>query len=90
MPHGLWIGWLFLALAFVAFGLRTVNYAWYCALLTPIVVLGFADARLDTEVLAARVTWTLVGVVIAAVVRHVLWNGSPRLADVDDRTPVAA
>lgn len=76
LPHGLWIGWLFLALAFFAFGLRTVNYAWYCVLLTPIVVLGFAQsARLDVEVLLARVTWTLAGVVLAVVARHLLWHG---------------
>ncbi len=40
LPAALWPGWLFLAPAFVAFGLRTVNYAWYCVALTPIVVLG--------------------------------------------------
>jgi hypothetical protein len=73
-PHGVWLGWLFLALAFVAFGLRTVNYAWYCVLLTPIVVLGFADTPLDVQVLVARVAWTAAGVVLAAVARHVLWN----------------
>ena len=27
LPHGIWIGWIFLPLAFVCFGLRSVNYA---------------------------------------------------------------
>jgi hypothetical protein len=74
VPHGLWLGWLFLALAFAAFGLRTVNYAWYCVLLTPIVVLGFGDAPLDPQVLLARVAWTAGGVALAVLVRHLLWN----------------
>ncbi len=78
MPHGLWIGWVFLALAFVAFGLRTVNYSWYCVLLTPIVVLGFADLTLDGQVLLARITWTAAGVLVAVVARHVLWSRAPR------------
>jgi hypothetical protein len=77
LPHELWIGWLFLALAFVAFGLRTVNYAWYCVLLTPIVVLGFGQTQLDTQVLLARVTWTIAGVVLAVAARHVLWHRRP-------------
>ncbi|MFT3853370.1 MAG: FUSC family protein [Ilumatobacteraceae bacterium] len=54
-PSTLWVGWIFFVLAFVAFGLRTVNYAWYCVAMTPIVVVGFAGAELNREVLAARV-----------------------------------
>ena len=77
VPHGLWLGWLFLALAFVAFGLRTVNYAWYCVLLTPIVVRGFGDAPLDIQVLLARVAWTAAGVALAVLARHVLWHREP-------------
>jgi hypothetical protein len=80
VPHGLWLGWLFLALAFVAFGLRTVNYAWYCVLLTPIVVLGFGDAPLDVQVLLARVAWTAAGVALAVLARHTLWHRQPALA----------
>ncbi len=78
MPHGLWIGWVFLALAFVAFGLRTVNYSWYCVLLTPIIVLGFADLTLDGQVLLARITWTAAGVLVAVVASHVLWSRTSR------------
>jgi hypothetical protein len=73
VPGVVWIGWPFLALAFVAFGLRTVNYAWYCVALTPLVVLGFAASQLDVQVLLARVTWTALGVALAVVARHVLW-----------------
>jgi hypothetical protein len=80
VPHGLWLGWLFLALAFVAFGLRTVNYAWYCVLLTPIVVLGFGGAPLDLQVLLARVAWTAAGVALAVLARHALWHRRPALA----------
>ena len=77
VPHGLWLGWLFLALAFVAFGLRTVNYAWYCVLLTPIVVLGFGDGPLDVQVLLARVAWTAAGVALAVLARHLIWQREP-------------
>jgi Fusaric acid resistance protein-like len=80
LPHGLWLGWLFLALAFLAFGLRTVNYAWYCVLLTPIVVLGFTAAPLDVQVLLARVAWTAGGVELAVLARHLLWHREPAVA----------
>ena len=79
MPHTIWIGWIFLLLAFVSFGLRSVNYAWYCVALTPIVVLGFAGGPLDYRILAARVTWTAAGVMLAVIARNVLWT---READV--------
>jgi hypothetical protein len=83
VPGVVWIGWPFLALAFVAFGLRTVNYAWYCVALTPLVVLGFVQSELDVQVLAARVTWTALGVGLAVVARHVLWRDpAPVAADV--------
>jgi hypothetical protein len=74
MPSMVWIGWLFLLLTFVCFGLRSVNYAWYCIVLTPIVVFGLAGGPLAIDILAARVAWTIAGVVLAAVVRTVLWN----------------
>jgi hypothetical protein len=73
-PAAVWVGWIFLILAFASFRLRTVNYAWSCVLLTPIVVLGFAGAPLDPQVLAARVAWTVAGVVLAAVASGVLWQ----------------
>jgi hypothetical protein len=73
VPGVMWIGWLFLALAFVAFGLRTVNYSWYCVTLTPLVVLGFVQSQLNVQILAARVTWTALGVALAVVARHLLW-----------------
>lgn len=85
VPHGLWLGWLFLVLAFVAFGLRTVNYAWYCVGLTPIIVLGFAGTDLSTELLVARIVWTAVGVGVAFLARVLLWPG-----DVDQPSLAAA
>ena len=74
MPGSIWIGWLLVVLAFVAFGLRTVNYAWYCIVLTPIVVLGFTSGPLNLPVLAARVAWTTVGVLLAVIATTVLWS----------------
>ena len=58
----------------MSFGLRSVNYAWYCVALTPIVVLGFAGGPLDYRILAARVTWTAAGVALAMIARNVLWT----------------
>jgi uncharacterized membrane protein YccC len=78
VPHTIWLGWVLAVLAFVAFGLRTVNYAWYCVVLTPIVVLGFAGQPLDHRVLAARVAWTTAGVLLAVAARELLWARDER------------
>ena len=83
-PSTVWIGWVFLVLAFVAFGLRTVNYAWYCVLLTPMIVIGFSQLPLDGQLLLARATWTVGGVLLAVIARHLLWNA------VSDPAPSAA
>ena len=85
LPHTIWIGWAFLLLLFLAFGLRTVNHTWYCVLLTPVVVLGFAGTPLDPEMLAARVAWTAAGVLLAAVAAG-FWAGDTDPAEASART----
>ncbi len=89
LPHGIWIGWIFLPLAFVCFGLRSVNYAWYCVVLTPIVVLGFAGGPLDPQVLAARVTWTVIGVALAVLARTALWSRTGADSAVSVKPPIS-
>lgn len=79
-PPAVWLGWIFLVLAFVGFGLRTVNYAWYCVAITPVIVVGFAGTELNREVLAARVVWTTVGVAAALAARFALWPADTRAA----------
>ena len=76
LPGTMWAGWILMALVFVSFGLRTVNYAWYCVVLTPIVVIGFAGGPLDVRVLAARVPWTAAGVLLAVLAGRILWTRS--------------
>ena len=73
LPTDLWFGWLVLALAFVCFGIRSVNYGWYCVVLTPIVVLGFSPIVADNAVLEARLGWTAAGIVLALAVRFAMW-----------------
>jgi hypothetical protein len=68
-----WLGWVGLALAFIAFSIRPVNYSWYCAALMPVIVLGTGPMVFNGEVLAARVVWTALGVGAALAVRLVAW-----------------
>jgi uncharacterized membrane protein YccC len=72
-PAHLWLGWLGLGLALVAFTLRPVNYAWYCVFLTPVVVLGLGPLDPDPGVLAARLVWTAAGVALALALRLGAW-----------------
>ncbi|QXC61177.1 FUSC family protein [Aquihabitans sp. G128] len=80
VPAGLWVGWMFLVLAFVCFGIRPVNYGWYCVFLTPIIVIGFGPVVHDYAVLEARLGWTIAGSLLALLVRFALWPaaGHPR------------
>jgi hypothetical protein len=78
LVHLVWIGWVLVALAFVGFGLRNVNYSWYCIGLTPIVVLGFSGHDLEPQVLVARLVWTLAGTLLALAAWTVLWPATDR------------
>lgn len=71
-PSGHWLGWGLVPLVFVAFGLRSVNYAWYCVAVTPVIVVGFTGTELEPDVLAARVIWTALGVAIAYLVARLI------------------
>jgi len=88
-PAHLWLGWLALALALVAFTLRPVNYAWYCVFLTPVVVLGLGPLDPDPGVLAARLVWTAAGVALALALRLVAWPTHAH-APADGPVPVPA
>lgn len=76
LPDGVWIGWLFLLLVVVAMGARSLNYAWYCVAVTPVIVIGFGPVSTDLTVLGARVLWTAIGAALAVAVRLVLWPTS--------------
>jgi len=93
VPAGFWVGWLFLVLAFLCFGIRPVNYGWYCVFLTPIIVMGFGPVTHDYAVLEARLGWTVAGSLLALAIRFALWptHGHPGAgpARIDDEAPVA-
>lgn len=89
VPSGLWVGWLFLVLAFLCFGIRPVNYGWYCVFLTPIIVMGFGPVTHDYAVLEARLGWTVAGSLLALALRFALWpaHGHPVVASEPSDAP---
>jgi hypothetical protein len=69
LPAHLWTGWIVLGFVVACFAVRAANYAWYVALLTPVVVLGFDATTVDRTTLLSRVGFTLAGGVLALLAR---------------------